>query len=213
MAGLDRSNSGYLHSNAGYLYGYGWIAPPVGPSGYPAIRPAFIAIHRAPATELLLRPPMRSHPRLLPPLPLVLLVLLTAPGCSPGGLPLSGGGEASGSTDFEDVFILQLGDEREIPGTRLRLGFLGVLEDSRCPTDVECVWEGDAELQLSLTTETGSREVFSLHTTLEPRAALRGGVYIELVELTPHPTQSVPITPGSYRADFEFDANRSLGVP
>jgi hypothetical protein len=213
MAGLDRSNSGYLHSNAGSLYGHTGTDGSHLPSGRPAIRPAFIAIHRAPATEPLLRPPMRPHRRFLPPLPLVLLGLLTASGCSPGGLPLSGGGDASGATDFEDVFILQLGDEREIPGTRLRLGFLGVLEDSRCPTDVECVWEGDAELQLSLTTETGSREVFSLHTTLEPRAALRGGAYIELVELTPHPTQSAPITPGSYRAEFEFDASRSLGVP
>lgn len=156
---------------------------------------------------------MRPNPPLRTLAVLLLFPLAPVVGCSPSGLPLSGGREAGAATDLEVVFTLQVGDEREIPGTRLRLGFLGVAEDSRCPTDVECVWEGDAEVRLALTTENGNRELFSLHTSLEPRAARMGGAYIELVELIPHPTQAGTILPGSYRAEFEFDANRSPGAP
>jgi hypothetical protein len=43
-------------------------------------------------------------------------------------------------------FVLHGGQEVTISGADLRLRFTDVLEDSRCPTEVECVWTGQARI-------------------------------------------------------------------
>src|SRR5262249_58503750 len=39
---------------------------------------------------------------------------------------------------------LAIGQEAPVEGTGLRILFRAVSDDSRCPADVTCVWEGDA---------------------------------------------------------------------
>jgi hypothetical protein len=43
-------------------------------------------------------------------------------------------------------FTLRGGQEAMISGENLRLRFTEVLEDSRCPTEVECFWTGQARI-------------------------------------------------------------------
>ena len=43
-------------------------------------------------------------------------------------------------------FVLQGGQQVTIPGEDLRLRFAQVLEDSRCPELVECIWTGQARI-------------------------------------------------------------------
>ena len=47
-------------------------------------------------------------------------------------------------------FILEAGDSARIGDTNLVLMFDSVSEDSRCPRDVACIWEGNARLKLIL---------------------------------------------------------------
>lgn len=64
-----------------------------------------------------------------------------------------------------------------------QLRYLRLVSDSRCPPDMQCVWAGDAVIELSFTPNTGSPETFKLHSGQEPRShALPGGT-LELVEL------------------------------
>ena len=44
---------------------------------------------------------------------------------------------------------LEVGDQFEIPGTEAHVKFDRVLTDSRCPTTVRCIWEGNARLVFS----------------------------------------------------------------
>ena len=47
-------------------------------------------------------------------------------------------------------FSLRGGQEATISGENLRLRFTDVLEDSRCPTEVECFWTGQARIAVAV---------------------------------------------------------------
>lgn len=48
-----------------------------------------------------------------------------------------------------ESFTLTLGEEKEIIGGPM-MRFTGVISDSRCPSDVDCVWAGLANIKVSL---------------------------------------------------------------
>ena len=51
---------------------------------------------------------------------------------------------------LEKEFALDGGQEAVISDENLRLHFTDVLEDSRCPTDVECFWTGQARIAVAV---------------------------------------------------------------
>ena len=49
-------------------------------------------------------------------------------------------------------FKLRAGQQVTVKGTKLRIRLIAVENDSRCPSDVTCVWAGNAAVQLQLST-------------------------------------------------------------
>jgi hypothetical protein len=110
---------------------------------------------------------------------------------------LSTGPGTTGDDDPQTV-ELGVGDEVAIPGTVLRVPFLGVEEDSRCPVDVTCVWEGNAAVELGLTASSGPTHLHVLNTALEPKAVDFNGVRVTLVGVAPQPRDGEPIPADDY---------------
>ena len=77
-------------------------------------------------------------------------------------LATTGCGENTVSLGQE--FILHVGETAEIEGEELQIKFLEVLEDSRCPRGVTCVWEG----RVSCMTEITYRESLHRITLTQP---------------------------------------------
>lgn len=77
---------------------------------------------------------------------------------------------------------------------------LEVLEDSRCPTGVQCVWAG--QLRLKVRVHLGARDELHELTLGKPVHVADGN--LELVEVLPGPIASEPIKPASYRFGFRF---------
>ncbi len=102
-------------------------------------------------------------------------------------------------------FTLRYGDERQVEGTVLRVGFAAVLDDSRCPQDVTCVWQGNAEVVLGLTIGMGPTVALHLNTGLEPGAAEWSGMLVTLVELTPVPLAGVSIPKTDYQVKLRVE--------
>lgn len=98
------------------------------------------------------------------------------------------------------TFTLSPGAAAELPEAGLVLRFDRVPEDSRCPVDVDCVWEGNAIVLLNLRIGEAPAEPVELRTTLQPRGAVAGSFRIELVSLEPLPVSDRPVDPSSYRA-------------
>jgi hypothetical protein len=74
------------------------------------------------------------------------------------------------------------------------ISFVKVSEDSRCPVNVQCVWAGNAAVELSLA--SGSRPVVSrvLNSGIEPKTVDEFGLRITLKELSPVPRQGAADT-------------------
>src|SRR4029453_14195399 len=64
-------------------------------------------------------------------------------------------------------FKLKVGRAVTVKGTRLRIRFAAVENDSRCPADVMCVWAGNAAVRLQLGSGRGSNTV-TLNTSSSP---------------------------------------------
>lgn len=135
---------------------------------------------REPAARVM--PSMRS-------LTFALLVLAAA--CS------SGAPGPSAQQAGKDEFALAYGASLVVPGTPLEIGFQALLGDSRCPSDVVCVWEGEGRVELGVTLGDGPTVAVELNTR-GPRALNHGGYTIELVALAPYPVSTIPRQPADY---------------
>jgi hypothetical protein len=118
-----------------------------------------------------------------------LVCLLLAAGC--------GDTAPSGPTvALNERFTLAPGEVAAVDGTSLRVQFVRVAGDSRCPADVVCIQMGDASVEI-----LANGAPYDLHTSVPQRSSVTvDGVEIELVELQPYPVSSRQIQPGEYRA-------------
>ena len=87
---------------------------------------------------------------------------------------------------------------------RLRLKFVRVASDSRCPEDVDCVWAGNAEVLIEVSGRVWQeRRTLTLNTNAGPDrpAEARYGRYtLKLTGLAPRPRSTGKIAPGRYTA-------------
>jgi hypothetical protein len=113
---------------------------------------------------------------------------------------------------FDEVFSLRVGETARITGTAISLTFRRVAEDSRCPTSVVCVWEGNGRVVLRLAGGPAPLEA-ELNTSLEPTSASYGGHMIELLALDPYPETPDPIPEDRYRAALRVRAETHPWVP
>ena len=85
---------------------------------------------------------------------------------------------------------------------------LEVVEDSRCPVDVECIWAGTVRLRAQLSSGFGIRELtFSLGTTITTEAET-----VTLAHVLPQPHAGEKIPPESYQFIFEVSMRSGSGI-
>ena len=110
-----------------------------------------------------------------------------------------------------DSVPLVMGRETHV-GT-LWLTLTGVPEDSRCATDVVCVWAGDAVAEITADPPCYRdgclmpSAQFQLHTTLEPKSGDYAGFRVTLVRITPYPVSTQRIEQRDYVAWIRLTAN------
>jgi hypothetical protein len=86
------------------------------------------------------------------------------------------------------------GQEATIAGENLRVRFTDVLEDSRCPTEVECFWTGQARIAVAVEPAGRAARTVTFNTNPAPgqnvQAADVDGFTVELKSLEPYPRTS-----------------------
>ena len=111
--------------------------------------------------------------------------------------------DKTGQVHVGEEFSLKVGQELAIEGERLRVKFVGVEEDSRCPSDVTCIWAGNAKLLLEVVSGKKCPEKLRLNTHGSAQGADEGklgSLKVKLVKLDPYPRSNQRIAPGDYRA-------------
>jgi len=95
---------------------------------------------------------------------------------------------------------VQINSETRING--LRIKFIDMIEDSRCPRDTQCIWAGNAKIKIGLSSSGRSKKQVELNTGLKPQSIVFGGYEIKLIKLTPVPASNIRIRKDGYVATF-----------
>lgn len=130
-----------------------------------------------------MRHAMPRHMLLSALLPLSLAACASGASGTPdtGASPAGGDQGGTGVTDGTE-FTLQVGESAKLADAS-QLRYVRLVEDSRCPPDVQCVWAGDAIVAFQWTPASGAAQDFELHTGLEPRTQAIGGRTLTLKSL------------------------------
>lgn len=103
-----------------------------------------------------------------------------------------------------EVFTLSGGQQAEIADEGLRVTFDQVLADSRCPSQVDCAWTGEARIAVLVQQGTTPPETVEFNTNPAPgqtnKVGTVGPYTVELTSLDPYPETPADIPFPDYRA-------------
>jgi hypothetical protein len=101
-----------------------------------------------------------------------------------------------------ETIKVQVHKEKRFPRAGLTVRFLELVEDSRCPTNTNCVWAGNAKIKIRVSRGGRSQEL-TLDTNGPHQAATAEGYTLKLVGLTPAPRSNIRINRNGYIATVE----------
>jgi len=119
----------------------------------------------------------------------LLSVLVLSTGC----------GEKAREYEPGQEFTLPIGEEAEIKGEDLRLEFLEVTADSRCPKNVECIWAGEAKYKLRFTKGEILKQIEITEPGAEGQVSYAWHGYEIRTSLEPYPQDPGDIEAGDYK--------------
>lgn len=99
-----------------------------------------------------------------------------------------------------ESFTLEPGEGVTLELDGIGVRFMRVVEDSRCPLRVQCVWAGDAAIVIELSPQAGDAAEHTLHTSMGQKSIVLGRYELSLLELSPYPDEPRSISPEDYRA-------------
>lgn len=85
----------------------------------------------------------------------------------------------------------------------LKVAFVELVEDSRCPEDAQCVWAGNAKIKIRVT-KKGKSEILELNTMPNGDAPSFAGYRFSLTDLMPRLRSNVRINRNAYEASIEM---------
>lgn len=84
---------------------------------------------------------------------------------------------------------IKLGDSAELAASKISIKFVRVIEDSRCPADVNCIWAGNAKIEIEAS-KGSQKSAFVLNTNGNETEASFAGYVIKLTGLEPQKTSA-----------------------
>ena len=103
---------------------------------------------------------------------------------------------------LDRAFTLDVGQSVSVDDAELSIKFLRVTEDSRCPSNVQCIWAGNGQIEIE--SRDDGETIRNVLTTMEgAKEAFVGQYRIQLVSLDPSPMAGQNIPSGNYRATLK----------
>ena len=115
------------------------------------------------------------------------------------------GGAVSVQAQRNQTIKVQVNKQKSVASSGLTIKFVSLVEDSRCPTDANCVWAGNAKIQVQIGNRRGKSEIFELNTNMGAKGASFGGYAVNLISLTPAPRSNIRINRNGYVATFSVN--------
>ncbi|NWF89615.1 MAG: hypothetical protein HXY50_09155 [Ignavibacteriaceae bacterium] len=102
--------------------------------------------------------------------------------------------------ELDKEFNLRVGESAVISGYGVCIKFDSVAEDSRCPSELVCIWAGNAKSVFELKNSSGKHQTIYLNTHLEPKQIEFSKLTFYLKELNPYPQKLEFIEQSDYVA-------------
>ncbi len=109
---------------------------------------------------------------------------------------------AAMKTDAGQMVKLRINQQKTIRASNLTIKFISVVEDSRCPVGVNCIWAGNGKVKIKVMGKNKKSETFELNTNLSPQSVVFQGQEIRLMNLEPNTDKDKAIKPADYSATF-----------
>lgn len=111
---------------------------------------------------------------------------------------------ASTGAPLGEEFRMKIGQRVTIKGQKLSIKFSAVRDESRCPTGVQCVWEGNAVVVVEVSKKKKNvvQAMLNTNASIKPNHLEYRGYTIKLAGLNPHPKADQRIDPTDYEAVF-----------
>jgi len=108
----------------------------------------------------------------------------------------------SGKVSLNEQFTIKEGGQVVIKGEKLSVQFSSVLDESRCPTGVQCVWEGNAtiSIEVSKKRKKSVRAILNTNTAIQQNELAYKNYRIKLLGLNPYPRIDEKIEAKDYEA-------------
>lgn len=129
---------------------------------------------------------MKRHLYLVP-------LLLALAACRSAGDP------APRAVEFNREIQLAPGEQAAFGPQGLKVEFVRVLEDSRCPSDATCVWAGEVKVELSTQPEAVRHEIVA------GQQATVGELKVTVVQIQPERISTREIAPEEYRVTLKVE--------
>lgn len=115
-------------------------------------------------------------------------------------LLLTNAAQAGGRKDvsLNQEFALKVGQSALIRPGGMKVTFERVVEDSRCPEGVDCIWAGNARIAVGLSGAGGRPTPAELNTDVEPRQQSYLAYEVKLMGLSPRPKEGHRVDENSY---------------
>jgi len=118
----------------------------------------------------------------------------------------------SKTVDLGKEFTVNFNGTVDVKGENLKIQFLDVTEDSRCPQDVQCIWAGQAKIVLSIHKNNqknlGNYE-FLIQAGNSPMQKIEGYL-VKIVKLEPYPVSTKNIEKNDYKATLIVSKNLAV---
>jgi uncharacterized lipoprotein YajG len=92
------------------------------------------------------------------------------------------------------------GQSVKLEDARFEVQFNGIAADSRCPSDVACVWAGEVLVQLAIRNEGRTTQ----HEVREMQSATVGGYHVTVLQVLPPPRSAQRIAAADYRVTLKI---------
>lgn len=101
-----------------------------------------------------------------------------------------------------DQFQLKINQTASLEHDTIKVKFLNVISDSRCPTDVTCVWEGEAKITVNIMKDGQNLGDFNLTDRAGQNNQVFDGHHIQIAKIDPSPMSDKKITLSDYVVTF-----------
>jgi hypothetical protein len=109
-------------------------------------------------------------------------------------------------------FNLRYGEHSTLAGENLTLTFMQVLEESRCPVGVQCIWEGNARVGVKAEKPPSRSATLELNTSGRyDREARYEGYKVQLLHVVPHPWHGYTLQAIDYCANLKIVRAQAAG--